>query len=29
VTHELADVARFLDGNGDAKRLGASSASPS
>ena len=29
VTHELGDVARFLDAKGGAKRLGAASASPS
>jgi ATP-dependent DNA helicase DinG len=29
VTHELADVARFLDVKGMHKRLGAQSASPS
>jgi hypothetical protein len=29
VTHELADVARFLDAKGGSKRLGAASASPS
>ena len=29
VTHELADVARFLDVKGTHKRLGAQSASPS
>jgi hypothetical protein len=29
VTHELADVARFLDAKGGAERLGAHSASSS
>jgi ATP-dependent DNA helicase DinG len=28
VTHELADVARFLNAKGDSRRLGAHSASP-
>jgi ATP-dependent DNA helicase DinG len=29
ITHELADVARFLDAKGGSERLGAHSASPS